>query len=247
MKKTVKKNKKVIPLNLPKVVRQEENFIRLAKKMNKKVSTIFALAIIVVVVVFFVGWAWRLDRQIKQEALSATVSVSREGNLKEDGVLPKKQVTGSDNIVYANKEFGFELDLPRDGKKFAVKEISPKGMNVSVAFGLPFIDSEIKKVKKEGYSEIFRIELVPVADLGQKICADKSRQFPLCDNDDQELGRNSQYVFVYTRYDKLDAVQKSKTKLIPDDFDASVFSEADQISKSFRLVAMQTGEGDRKL
>jgi len=52
---------------------------------------------------------------------------------------------------------------------------------------------------------------------------------------------------VYTRYDKLDAVEKSKTKLIPDDFDESVFSEADDIIKSFRLIPVQAGLENKSL
>ena len=119
-------------------------------------------------------------------------------------------------------------------------------MDRAVLFGLPTSDSEIIKVKKADYSEVFRIELVPIKDLEKNTCADKSRQFPLCDNDDRELGRNARFVFVYTRYDKLDTVEKSKTRLIPNDFDSSVFARADEIIESFHLIDSQIGEADEK-
>jgi hypothetical protein len=249
MKKEIKKNKKVVTLNLPKEIPAEKKIVGLGEKMNKDISVIFALVAVIVVVVFFGGWAWHLNNQIKNcSSANFTKNLPEKNALKKKNNLLEKQVV-SNEVVYTNKELGFELLIPKDGKRFAVKEISPKGMNSAVTFGLPFADSEVRKVKKEDYSEIFRIELVPVVDLekAKKTCRDKNRQFPLCDNDDRELGRNAQFVFVYTRYDKLDVVEKSKTKLIPDDFDESVFSEADDIIKSFRLIPVQVGVGDRNL
>ncbi|MFZ2188334.1 MAG: hypothetical protein WAV73_02100 [Candidatus Moraniibacteriota bacterium] len=242
MKKEIKKNKKVVTLNLPKEIPPKKEIVGLGEKMNKDISIVFVLVAVVVVIIFFSGWAWHLNEQIRScSSINFTKSSPEKNALKKRNNSLENQAVNNE-IVYTNKDLGFELLMPKDGKRFAVKEISPKGMNSAVTFGLPFSDSEMKKVKKEDYSEIFRIELVPVADLenSKKTCRDKNRQFPLCDNDDRELGRNARFVFVYTRYDKLDAVEKSKTELIPDDFDEAVFSEADDIIKSFRLILAQS-------
>lgn len=213
---------------------------------NKKISTTFALVVVIVVAVFFSGLVWRLNRQIKDDSLANFSGETLKNNApKKDNVSVTSQSV-NEAITYIN-DIGFKLAFPRDGRRYAVKEIAQKGMDGTVLFGLPFVDDEVKKVKKEDYSELFRIELVPLTDLGKKSCADKSRQFPFCDYDDRELGRNSQFVFVYTRYDKLDAVEKSKKRLIPADFNSAVFAQADEIAKSFRLTDSQVEGAEKKL
>ncbi len=238
MKKITKDNKKEVQLNLPKKSVRKKRSPKLDKKLDREVSTVFALAVIIITITFFSIWAFSLNRQVKNEVITALPQEAFANMPKENVDLSNKQLA-NDGVVYANNVFGFNLTIPKDGKRYAVKEISPKGMDRAVLFGLPFFDDEVKKVKKEDYSEVFRIELVLVSDLGKKTCANKSRQFPLCDDDDRELGRNDQFVYVYTRYDKLDAVEKSKTKLIPADFDPGIFTQADEISQSFRLVDSQ--------
>jgi hypothetical protein len=216
---------------------------------KKSSSSSFGLMLMLVVVVagaiFFGSWIRHLNEQMASELFQKT---SDTPVVKTEGgeALSKKQTTDS-GIVYADEERGFRLVLPKDGRRYAVKEIEPKGEDRAVLFGLPLTDSEVKKVKKEDYSEIFRIELVPLKSLGKKTCADKSSQFPFCDLDDQELGRNEQFVFIYTRYDRLDEVEKSKIRLIPADFDAKIFAQADAIVKSFRIVNAQLGLMDKKL
>jgi|GEM_PF-6049032 len=215
--------------------------------MKKNISSLLTLLVVVVGAVFFGSWIRHLNNQtiggLFQNFSSVTSPGSKTGN-NED--LSKKQTPDS-GIVYANEELGFRLALPKDGRRYAVKEVVPKGANRAILFGLPLTDKEVKKIKKENYSEIFRIELVPVASLGKKTCADGQRPFPLCDPDDRELSRNDQFVFVYTRYDKLAEVEKSKIKLIPADFDVTVFAQADEISKSFRLILAQSQVMDKKI
>jgi hypothetical protein len=253
MKKTIKTKKKNVSLSLPKIILVDENPSGLREKMNKEISIVIVLIAVAGAVVFFGGWAVLLNGQIEAQEKNAIVNkfskeILREKVIKEKEKLPQDKVENKD-IRYANKEVGFELFLPGDGKRYMVKEIEPKGAYRAILFGLPTSDSEIIKIKKADYSEIFRIELVPITDLEEdrnKICADKSRQFPLCDNDDRELGRNARFVFVYTRYDKLDAVEKGKTRLIPNDFDSSVFARADEIVESFHLINSLIREVEEK-
>jgi hypothetical protein len=222
--------------------------------MNKKVSVDFALAVIIIVVAFFGILASSLNKQTSRQignglSNSFREEIFRKHELGKNNKQFKDQGI-ADVVTYTNEEIGFRLTLPNEEKKYAVKELDSKGKNRSILFGLPIFDEEIIKNKKEYYSEVFRIELVPIADTEKnknKTCADKSRQFPLCDNDDLELGRNEQFVFIYTRYDKLDAVEKSKIKMIPADFDSSVFFKADEIAKSFSLVLTQGGMEDKKI
>lgn len=215
--------------------------------MNKKVSVAFALVVIIIVVIFFGSLAIFLNKQANWQANSVSLDnfqkeISKK-NTQEKNKKQSENQAASDVVSYTNKEIGFGLIFPKDDKKYMVKELNSKGKNRAIIFGLPISDEEIIKNKKENYGEIFRIELVPISDMEKsknKTCADKNRQFPLCDNDDVELGRNDQFAFIYTRYDKLDVVEKSKTKMIPSDFDASVFSKADEIAKSFRWVLTQS-------
>lgn len=215
--------------------------------MNKKVSVAFALTVIIIVVIFFGSLAMSLNKQaswqVESDLPNSFQKENSKKNTREKGGEQSKDQGASDTVTYTNKEVGFSLSFPKGDKKYAVRELNSKGKNRAILFGLPISDEEIKKAKKENYGEIFRIELVPISDVEkgeENTCADKSRQFPLCDNDDVELGRNDQFVFVYTRYDKLDVVEKSKTKMIPSDFDSAVFSKADEIVKSFGWVLTQS-------
>jgi hypothetical protein len=212
---------------------------------KKNILNLLILSVVVVGAIFFGSWIRHLNNQTIGnlfQKTSDTILTKTESSEE----LSKKQVLDS-GIIYTDEERGFRLAIPKDGRRYAVKEIEPREGNMAVLFGLPLIDSEVKRVKKEAYSEIFRIELVPRRSLGKKVCADKRRQFPLCDPDDRELGRNDQFVFIYKRYDKLTEVEKSNVKLIPSDFDVTVFTQADEISKSFRLILAQNEAMDKKI
>jgi hypothetical protein len=212
---------------------------------EKNIGTLFILAIVVVTAIFFGSWIRHLNEQLVDEAIdNSSRTVSEEED--ENGTKNKLAENG---IVYEDEELGFALILPKDGRRYAVKELASRGSNQAILFGLPITDQEVRRIKKEKYSEIFRIKLVPVADVenAKKTCANSARQFPFCDSDDRELGRNEQFVFVYTRYDKLDEVEQSKIRLIPTDFDATVFAQADEIAKSFRVVSSQLGLVGKKL
>lgn len=220
-----------------------------ASGIKKNITTLFSLTIVIIVAIFFGSWVRYLNNQGVSDLAENFPDISLEKNEAEKNKNALEKQTVGAGIVYEDSDLGFELILPKDGRRYAVKEITSKGLNQAILFGLPITDQEIQRIKKEKYSEIFRIKLVPVADLESKksACADSTRQLPFCDADDRELGRNEQFVFVYTRYDKLDEVEKSKTRLIPTDFDAAIFAQADEISKSFRVVAHQIGLADKKL
>lgn len=209
------------------------------KKMRKNISSVFVLLVIIITTVFFGVLTVKTKRQMSEQQVSFPVTSEKSAPTEK---LPSGSVSvsGGKTIEYVNSELGFKLILPSDGKRYAVKEASPQKLNRAVLFGLPTGDAKIKESKKEAYSEIFRIELVPISDLKKKTCASESREFPLCDNDDAELGRNENFVFVYTRYDKLDAVEKNKAKFVPEDFSPEVFATADEIVKSFSLIPAQT-------
>jgi len=144
------------------------------------------------------------DKQNQQQTKNDNQEENNQEQKENNSNLTEEKIDTSNWKTYRNEEFGFEMKLPGDLKKWKIyaEELKGdnkyKGTDYTIWFEYP-LDKKILSVDNDpsaGYitsMRIWYIEAVPVKNYVDNVC--DVNPFPKC-RQGEVLGKNSKYVFV---------------------------------------------------
>ncbi len=176
----------------------------------------------------FAQWSNSYRQQIYRETQSALPK-----HLESQSVNKQANGTNSNNLkTYTNEEYGFLIEIPT---VYSVHKVE-NGSVPFLAFELPTQDPDWVNAHSDSASEASVFNIVPYTYANYQnmvaVCKKSENQNNIGCQDAQikkaTLGKNNKFYFMYTRADLVGD--------FPADFTPNVFSQADEIIKTFKTI-----------
>ena len=212
--------------------------------INKKISTILAFSVVIILAIFLAGISFYLWRGVRLEN-NSVVSISKknkniacteEAKICPDGsvvsrIAPsckfascpnennsQKQINISNWQKYENEAYGFELTLLSGWEEYATSIVFGPKNATQISFELPTNDADwLKNNGSKKTAAVFNLTIYPIS-------SNLKNDIP----NRREIKRNGKYVVFYDRIDKITDY--------PEDFKLELFAQADEIIKTFKFI-----------